>query len=195
MTKRVTAAELLAQLKRDPDFGLREQRQDREVKEKASSLQLEEQPLLEDLRLAGFAVTSVWDLVNSDGDYRDAIPVLLSHLARSYSSPIREGIARALGTPAAVMVWDAVRASYLCEQDARVKDGLAAALAAIADDSVLESTIALVHDPANGPSRLLLLGALAKSKAPRAREALSALRRDPFFGKEARVLLRKSRVR
>jgi hypothetical protein len=193
MTKRVTAADLLAQLEKDPAFVARREEQDRAVKAKAEALQAEEAPLVADLRAAGYEVTSVWDLVNRSVSYEEAVPLLLSHLARPYSSPIREGIARALGTPGAISKWAVLLDRYESENDLRVKDGLAAALAAIADDSVLDSVIGLVRDSGNGPSRLLLLRALAKSRAPKAHETLMALRSDPFFEKEAKFLLRTSR--
>jgi hypothetical protein len=193
MNKRVTAAELLAQLEKDPDFVARREEQDRAVKARAEALRLEEAPLVADLRAAGYDVTSVWDLVNSSLSYTDDVPLLLSHLIRPYSSPIRDGIARALGTPGAIEYWASLLDRYKSEEDLRVKDGLAAALAAIADDSVIDSVIVLVRNSANGPSRLLLLRALAKSRAPEAHETLVALRSDPFFEKEAKFLLRTSK--
>ena len=190
MTKRVTAADLLAQLEKDPDFAARREKQDRVVKARAEALQQEEAPLVADLRAVGFDVASVWDLANSSRDYGEAVPLLLSHLARPYSSSIREGIARALGTPAAMSEWPVLISRDESENDLRVKDGLAATLSAIANDSVLDSVITLVRDSANGPSRLMLLRALAKSRAPKARETLMALREDAFFEKEAKFLLR-----
>jgi HEAT repeat protein len=193
MTKRVTAVELLAQLEKDPDFVARREAQERAVKSQAEALRVEEAPLVGDLRAAGYDVASVWDLVNSSLSYVEAVPLLLSHLLRSYSSPIREGIARALGTRGAVAHWASLLDRYQSEEDLRVKDGLAAALAATADDSVIDSVIALVRDSGNGPSRLLLLRALAKSQAPKARETLVGLRGDPFFAKEAKFLLRTSK--
>jgi hypothetical protein len=193
MTKRLTAAELLAQLEKDPDFVARREEQDRAVDAKAEVLRIEEAPLVADLRDAGYDVTSVWDLVNSSRNYTDATPLLLSHLARPYSTTIREGIARALGAPGAIDHWAGLLDRYKSEDDLRVKDGLGAALAAIADDSVIDSVLAQVRDSTNGPTRLLLLRAFAKSRAPKARETLVALRSDPFFGKEAKFLLRTSK--
>jgi hypothetical protein len=193
MTKRVTAGEFLAKLENDADFVARREEQNRAAEAKAEALRIDEAPLVTDLRAAGYDVTSVWDLVNSSSNYVGAIPILLSHLARSYSSPTREGIARALGIRDAIDEWPVLRGRYENEGDLRVRDGLAAALSAIANDSVIDSVIALIQDSANGPSRVLLLRALAKSKAPRARETLMALRSDPFLDKEAKFLLRTSK--
>lgn len=192
MTKRVTADELLAQLEKDPNFVARRNTQEHAFEAKAESLRIAEAPLVSALQVAGFDVSSVWDLVNTSYDYAGAVPVLLSHLERSYPSPIREGIARALGTPRAIDQWAVLRKRYESERDLRVKDGLAAALSAVADDSVFDSLVELVRDAGNGESRLLLLRAFAKSRAPRARELLRALRRDPFLGAEAEALLRRS---
>jgi len=193
MTKRLTAAELLAQLENDRDFVARREEQDRAVRAKADAMRTEEAPLVCELQAAGYDVESVWDFVNTSRSYPDAIPILMSHLSRPYSSPLREGIARALGTPAAMGSWDVLIARYRSERDLRVKDGLAAAIAAIADDSVLDSLVGLVTDAVNGPSRLFLLRPLAKSRTPEAREALVALSSDPFFEKEAKFLLRTSK--
>ena len=124
---------------------------------------------------------------------KQAVPFLLSHLAQPYSSPIREGIARALGAPAALREWTVLVTRYELERDARVKDGIAAALSAIADDTVINSLIALVLAPANGPSRLLLLRALAKSRDPKARDAMLKLRGDPLFEDELKALSRHSK--
>jgi HEAT repeat protein len=191
MTKRVTAGELRAQLEMDPDFATRRDAAAHALDAKADALRIAEAPLVSDLRATGYDISSVWDLVNTSRNYAQAIPLLVSHLARPYPSPIREGIARALGAPPAIDQWSVLLNCYKSENDLRVKDGLAAALSAIADDTVLDSLVALLRDPTNGESRLLLLRAFAKSRAPKAREVLMAFRSDPFFGTEATLLLQR----
>jgi hypothetical protein len=193
MTKHVTAAELLAQLEKDPAFVARRNDQERRRQANAEALRAEESPLISELEAAGYEVGSVWDLANSESDYRDLVPLLLSHLARPYASAIREGIARALGIPGAIGQWAILRDRYEAETDPRVKDGLAAALSAVADDSVIASVIGLARDPNNGASRVLLLRALAKSRAAEAREALMSSRNDPLLAQEASFLLRTSK--
>ena len=66
---------------------------------------------------------------------------------------MREGIARALAVPDSKVGWLVLRRLYQDERDARVKDGLAVALAAAADDEVIRDVIALARDIRHGPSR------------------------------------------
>lgn len=152
-----------------------------------------EAPLVADLQRAGFHVTSAWDLVMSDSRYDAALPILLSHLQRPYPGPVREGIARALAVREAKSYWSILEMLYRGESEARPKDGLAVALAVIADDSHIDDLITLVRDNRNGPSRLLLLRALERSTVPKAAIALADLATDPELTAEIRVILRRRR--
>lgn len=71
------------------------------------------------------------------------------------------------------------------------KDGLAVALAAVADDAVMDDLVALAQDRSNGHSRVFLLEALARSRRPDAREALQRLAADADVAPEATRLLRR----
>jgi hypothetical protein len=94
------------------------------------------------------------------------------------------------------MGWSVLTRLYREEPDERVKCGIAAAIAATATDEVLDDVISLVRDPRNGTSRVLLLSALDRSTAPRARAALTDLATDPDLTKEIQFLLgRRKRVR
>jgi HEAT repeat protein len=44
----------------------------------------------------GLAVSSVWDLVHTADDYKDAVPVLVRMLSRTADYDVKEGIVRAL---------------------------------------------------------------------------------------------------
>jgi hypothetical protein len=80
---------------------------------------------------------------------------------------------------------------YREEQQDRAKDGLAVAIAAAADDDLVDDVIALARDTRQGPSRLLLLSALERSASPQARAALMDLGTDVELEKEIRVILRR----
>lgn len=69
------------------------------------------------------------------------------------------------------------------------KDGLAAALAAVSDDDVIDELITLAGDSAHGESRILLLRGLKRSRAPQARASLEEFSEDPVLGQEVRALL------
>lgn len=107
--KRTTAEELLAGLAADPGWLAERAARDRELALRDAALAMEEARLVADIRGAGYAVTSVYDLVNNDphpvlerpftGPYPAAYPVLIRHLSLPYTPAIREGIIRALTVP------------------------------------------------------------------------------------------------
>jgi hypothetical protein len=189
MKKKVTAAELLTRLEADPDFVAKRAADESARQQRETEWRRAEEPLVAELRAAGYALESAWDLVNTSTPYPEALPILLSHLQRPYPGPVREGIARALAVPSAKFGWDVLTRLYRQETNARAKDGLAVAIAATADEEVIDEVIALARDRQHGPSRLLLLRALERSRSPRARAALMELGTDPELEKEIQVIL------
>jgi hypothetical protein len=150
-----------------------------------------EAPLVQELNAAGFAVHSVWDLVNTSAPYPEALPILLEHIQRPYPGRVREGIARAMAVPETKPMYGVLIPLYLAEEDLNAKDGLAVAISAAADDSVIAVVVARARNRRLGPSRLLLLSALERSADPNARAVLSDLRNDPDLKKEIAVILRR----
>jgi hypothetical protein len=188
---KVTAAELLAKLSADPNYVAARQLEEEARQKRAEEWRRAEAPLVDELRAAGFAVESAWDLVNTPGSYPAAVPILLEHLPRHYPAAVREGIARALAVPEARVGWDLLIRLFREEREARAKDGLAVAIAAAADEDLVDDVIELARNTEHGPSRLLLLGALERSANPRAKAALMELGTDPDLKKEIRVILRR----
>jgi hypothetical protein len=90
-----TAAELMAELKADPEFVARQREQEQTRLRKEAEFQKAEAPLVNALKEVGVSVESVWDLVNTAAPYPKAVPSLLEHLQRPYPERVREGIARA----------------------------------------------------------------------------------------------------
>ena len=191
--KKVTAAELMAKLNADPEFVAKRAREEEERQKRAAEWRRAEAPLVGELRAAGYAVESAWDLVNTTAPYPTALPILLDHLQRPYPAAVREGIARALAVRGASFGWDVLTRLYRNEGEVRAKDGLAVAIAAAANDELIGDVIALARDKSQGPSRLLLLGALERSANPRARAALMDLGTDPELKKEIQIILRRLR--
>lgn len=190
-----TAGELKARLEADPEFVARRERTEAERQARQVELRRAEEPLRRDLLKVGVSIASVWDLVNTASPYPAALPVLLKHLTQAYPGPVKDGIARALAVPQASFAWPTVVQAYREEHDARVKDGLAAALAVIGGNERLDEIIALAGDRTHGFSRVLLLGALERSREPRATAALMALGSDPDLQHEIQVILRKRKRR
>lgn len=192
MTNKITAAELMAKLNADPEFVAKRAREEEERLKREADFRRVEAPLVDELRAAGFQVQSAWDLVNLPGSYPKAVPILLAHLLRPYPAAVREGIARALAVPdTKAPGWNLLIKLYVDEPEDRVRSGLAAAIAAAADDEVIGEVIALAQDSRHGSSRLLLLSALERSADPRARAALMNLGTDPDLTKEIQVILRR----
>jgi hypothetical protein len=188
--KRITAAELMAKLEADPEFVAKRTKAEEERQKREAEYRRAEAPLVEELRAAGYAVQSVWDLVNTATPYPKALPILLNHLRRPYPGPVREGIARALAVPQAKFGWEILLTLFLEEREKRVKDGLACAIAATANDEVIGDVIALVRNPIHS-SRVLLLSALERSTDPRARATLVELENDPELKRESQAILRR----
>lgn len=163
--KSITAAELMKRLNADPRFVAEKAARDAEFQRLEAAMEQAERPLVEELRFAGFAVTSVWDLVNTAAPYVGALPTLFAHLERPYPVPIREGIARALAVPEARSGWELLTRLFREERDRRAKDGLAVAIAEAADDTVVDDLIDLARETGHGTSRGLLLSACKISRS------------------------------
>jgi hypothetical protein len=186
----MTAAEALAARLANPEFVAQQQEQERLRQERAAAWSIAEKPLLMDLKNVGLEITSVWDLVNTDKPYPEAIPVLLTHLKKKYPDRVKEGIARALAVPDAKRGWDVLLDEYTRitdESGKDAKDGLAVAISAVSDDSIMGELLQLIRDRRHGKSRILLLRGLKKSKLPEAKKALDELVNDPDLATEIRA--------
>lgn len=199
MTKKqreMTAAELMAQLDADPEFvAAREKREAARIA-RVEALRLELHLLLEELRRVECPISDVWDLTSAPypmaAPWPQALPVLLEHLAnRTYSADARRVIAYTVAVPEVKAAgWNVLLQQYRTETAQGPKEALATALTAASDDEVLPVIVDLLQDARHGSSRLLLLGALAKSNDPNGRKTLKKLSSDPELGKESRKLLR-----
>ncbi|MCB1032594.1 MAG: hypothetical protein KDD47_02020 [Acidobacteria bacterium] len=186
-----TAEDSLARLHKDPAWVAQNARKEAAREARVAALRREEVPLVEELRRAGCVVDSTWALVSLKPPCSQALPILMAHLQKPYSKDLREIIARALGMPEARTVWEKLIHLYREEQQAGVKDGLAASLAKIAEKRHLGDLMELARDPRQGPSRLLLLSVLDRSRDPRALQALQDLQDDPDLYKEIAFLLKR----
>jgi hypothetical protein len=117
------------------------------------SLDLEEQPIVDDLYEAGYKLESVWNFVNTNRLYLGALPVLLKHVQLPYHERIKEGIVRALmvnefrGTEAGRIVLN----EYKKLEDPSRKNGLTyvylMVIQCLADKSIRADLEAMVEDP------------------------------------------------
>jgi hypothetical protein len=148
-----------------------------------------QEPVLSDLRAAGFAVDKISSL-DSLAPYARALPILAEHLARPHPPSVRASIARRLAVPEAKFAWKVVTEAFRNEPEGVARQMLANAVTAIADDEVIGDVIELARDTRQA-NRALLLPALERSKDPRALETLFALQTDPELAKAVQASLRR----
>jgi len=191
----VTAAELVAKLEADPEYRRKEREQERKRAAFEAELAKDEANLVKDLARAGVRVTSVWDLVNTQEPYPNAIPVLLDHLKRSHHRRIREGIVRALSVPEAqdIAFSDLYREfqSISVEEDFQLKWLVGGALAEATTPSELPLVLDLIKDPQHGKGRELLICVLKRLPPEERRRIageLSASLDDPGLVQTAKSL-------
>ena len=192
--KGTTAAELMAELEKDPSYLEQRSRREAELRRREGEYARAEVPLVRDLRAAGSQVSSVWDLVNTPGPYPALVPILLAHLDRPYPERIREGIARALAVPESRQGWDKLVNDYVSGTDMGthgIKWALHLAIAAAADVSVLNTLISLALDRRHGRNRAMFVDALARFDDPRAKATLDELANDPDLVDDVRRVMKK----
>jgi hypothetical protein len=155
-------------------------------------LTLAEQPIVDDLREAGYDVKSVWDLGNdgSKSSYPNALPILLSHLQRGgYPDAVMESLARALAVKEAADMWPALHELFLSAKGPREEEGLAVALAASVTRDRIEALIALL-DKSDSEFRLHFLRPIKRLGGERGVAILESLRSDPELRVQAEKLLK-----
>jgi hypothetical protein len=137
------------------------------------------EPVVEDLRAAGWNVTYVEDLYNRPVkmEYRAAMPILLKWLPLVRDKTAKWMIIGALTQPWAK---PAAAAPLIREfrADPSVRWEIAGALTHLADKSVLDDIIELAKDPANGRSLDMLTLCLGAIKDPRSVATVAMLLQD-----------------
>jgi hypothetical protein len=171
-----TAAELMAELRQDPEFvrgeRARAEKQDADVKgytEAATGI-------LDELRRVGFSVSAVGEL-RSGRRYKKAIPILLSWLGRVADEHIKEDIIRTLSVPWAKEAGPALVAEYR-RTAGSLRWAIANALEVLASDEIFNDLVELALDREGGQARQMLALAVAKTKSPDAKDALMQMLGD-----------------
>lgn len=127
----------------------------------------DEEPLLKDLADIGLKIESVWDLVNANYSYKEAIPILINHLSKNYNLRNKEGIIRALTVKEAAGI--ACKA-IINEYHNAPKDNFhyrwvfGNAIVVTISKNCLDDVIKIVQDKSNGKSRQEFVIALSKFK-------------------------------
>ncbi|MEM6362741.1 MAG: hypothetical protein AAF731_21810, partial [Bacteroidota bacterium] len=116
----------------------------------------EYQSLINELKVLGINIESIWDLVNTKSSYKAAIPILIAHLSKPYHIKNKEGIIRSLAVKEAKGV--ACRA-IIDEYHKASKDNFnyrwtfGNTMSVIITEEYLNDVVAIVQDENNGESR------------------------------------------
>ena len=181
--KSLTAREAVNRLNEDPIFRAAAEERDARIINQERIYAEAEKDILCDLASAGFTIESVWDL-GAGATSSSAVPILLEHLDRDYPDRVREGIARALAVPAAIIGWEKLIQVFSNDPDKSgftSKAGVACAIEATSNDDVIGDVVQLVMNGEHGDNRILLLDALARSKRPEVVAYYESLKNHPDF--------------
>jgi len=166
-----------------------------EMKDRRERNRLAWRPLCDDLRTVGVDIDDPYGLSRWK-PYDAAIPFLIRFLqARSddHTDTVRHPVASALAVEEARPWWADITRLYLGPNEQTAKDKLAGALSVLVSEETCGEFIDLAIDPANGSSRVVMIGALHRMSDPRGRAALDVLRRDPDVADEVKRILRSAR--
>lgn len=80
----------------DKEYLAKKNEQDKKFANLEEMYSKDEETLVEELKHVGFLVKSVWDFVNSENNYFDAVPILINHLKVKHHPKTLAGLARSL---------------------------------------------------------------------------------------------------
>jgi HEAT repeat protein len=190
-----SAAELMAELQKDPDYVARTHEREQQLRASAANYAREVEPVLKDLEASGFGVKTIGELKLSKKEYRSAIPILLYWLPRMSDPQVKEDIVRTLSvpwaTPAAAPV---LIEEFRKAKSAELRWAIANGLAVTADDGVFGDLVQLVQDREYGKAREMLAVALGNMQTPDAVAALMGLLDDDQLVGHAVMALGKLRA-
>jgi hypothetical protein len=194
----VSAADVVEERSRrtreDPEFRAQVERQEAEAEARAQRNRAAERAIVDELRLIGIDVESVWDLYKVADSRPRAIPVLLKHITMDYPDGVLMGIGQGLDDKSARAWWSELRAIVLGPQRAVVRDRVACALATCAARENYDDLVAFAHNAALGESRIYFLrpiNRIGNRISPgQGRAAIQTVVDDSVLGKEATAILR-----
>ena len=201
------AEDFMKRLAGDPEYQAMRQRKEAEHAKRSAMLDADEASLVDELREARVRVVmnripgqeydglpnSVWDLVNTEEPYPQAIPILLKHLDVEHHLAIREGIVRAL----AVVEARDIATERLIEEFIKIKDPdsdlkwvVGMAIAETTTPKTGAKVAALALDKAHGKSRDQLPLGMLSADPNNAATYLQQMLQDPVTKKNAEKAIR-----
>lgn len=146
--------------------------------------QNENKMICEELSKVGLHINSIYDLVNSDETYPEAMPILINMLPVVKSDRIKEGVARALTIKnagkevAQALIKEFASYQTSTETEELVKWAIANAISEVAGKTQFDEVLKLIYDKSNGKSRGPLVNLISKKNSPHALEILIELLKD-----------------
>ncbi|MBC9733389.1 HEAT repeat domain-containing protein [Nocardioides marmotae] len=153
--------------------------------------------ILEELRIAGYDVDSVYSLRERYRDYRDAVPILAGWLPRVRDMDLKEGLLRSLAVRFAQAALPALIEDFTRMDTSVDPTGFQLRWAAgnsievLWDDRCFDDLVALATDRAYGRGREMVVRGLGRSKRAEAADVLIGLLDDPDVLVPAVIALRK----
>lgn len=197
---RITAGELLDQLANDLEYQRRMADKEQFYEKRRNRYLAAAAPLIQELRIMGYAVDDVSDLHRYD--WRNAIPVLLRWVPRLQDLEVKEAVVRGLthklARPAAapVLIQEFRRNMETLDdiQHINLQWTIAYALSVVADDSVYDEILDLALDKHYGLFRELIIDALGRMRNSGKVDVLIQLLDDPEMVGYAATMLGKKKV-
>lgn len=187
------ADELLAELEADSEWVAARSVDDARVESMEASVRETQSALLGELSAVGLETVDVWQLQSNDiAAHPEAVSILVRHLQdRGCHAAVREGIAQALGTPAAAAHWSEMFEVFaaLDDEDANLRERLAGALSRAATREHVSQVQALLREPSYGRNRLPFLRTLTRLRTPDRWQFIEGSLADPDLRAEAEHLL------
>lgn len=132
------------------------------MEEIKDALRSVEKGLIEDLKKVGISVSSVWDLVNSPNNYKQAESVLIKHFKAAKESRYKEGIVRALGVKGFKNAIRPLIDEFKKSKDESYKWAVANSISIIAPREALDDLIEITGNSKHGSSRQMIAEALGR---------------------------------
>ncbi len=193
-----SAAELMAELQRDPEFVARQKQQEDDRRRNFERYRTVARDVLAELAAAGFDVESIGDLRRLGTPYPKAVPVLIRWLPSVQDVAVKEDIVRTLSVP-----WAREAASLLLAEFEQAEDStgtgirwaIGNALEVLANDEIAEGMIRLATNREYGTARQMVVVGLGKLKDPRILDVLTELLGDEDVVGHAVMALGKLRTK
>jgi len=140
-----------------------------------------ENVILEELLKVGISINSIYDLVNTNKPYPEAIPVLLNFVNKEFDDKTKEAIIRALSVKDAIGKTGSVLTgeyNKIHKDKSLLRWAIGNTMYTTIARSDVQDILSIVNDKSNGISRQMFVSALGKFQSAEAESVLVDLLLD-----------------